>query len=65
MNSLEAQVEIANSARIYKCNASRTFDAIFSNLEQAEYHRVTKHQTMNYGTVKIYTVLVHIMDKGI
>ena len=49
MNSLEAQVEIANSARIYECNASRTCDAIFSNLEQAEYHRVTKHQMMNYG----------------
>ena len=42
MNSLEAQVEIANSARIYECNASRTCDAIFSNLEQAEYHRMTK-----------------------
>ena len=49
MNSLEAQIEVANSARIYECNASRTCDAIFSNLEQKGYHREAKHHIMNHG----------------
>ena len=54
LTSLEAQVEIANSARIYECNMNRTCNAIFSTPEQAEYHRVTNHQMMNYGYTRFW-----------
>ena len=49
INSLVVQTKVVNSARIYECTASRTCNAIFSNMEQAEHPRVEKYHIMNYG----------------
>ena len=38
INSLVVQTKVANSARIYECTATRTCNAIFSNMEQVEHH---------------------------
>ena len=44
LTALEAQIDLANSARIHKFHMVRTCNALFTSIERAEYHRVTKHQ---------------------
>ena len=42
MNSLEVQVQVANSFRIFECDTSATFDAIFFDLEQVGHQSLSK-----------------------
>ena len=49
MNSLETKVQVANSSRIYECDASTICDAVFFDLEQVGYHRSAKHHKLISG----------------
>ena len=55
MNSLEIQVQVANTSQIYECDASTICDAIFFDLEQVGHHRSAKHHKLISGySQKLY-----------
>ena len=47
--SLELQVQVANTSRIYECDASIVCDAIFFDMEQMGHHCLAKHHKMISG----------------